>query len=143
MSGHSSPMVNRRGFLAAGVAGAAILGLRAPARAAQPLKVGLLLPLSGGLAREGQSCKRGADVTPALLADMGMPVQLMIADTETNIDTARTRAEKLIADGAQIMVCGGRDMAAGVMAALAEVMAPLGLDPATLKARGRYAEDVY
>lgn len=107
MSGHSSPMVNRRGFVAAGVAGAAALGLGGrvrPLHAAQPLKVGLLLPMSGGLAREGQSCKRGADVTPALLADMGMPVQLMIADTETSIDTARTRAEKLIAEGAQVLI---------------------------------------
>jgi branched-chain amino acid transport system substrate-binding protein len=107
MSGHSSPMVNRRGFLAAGAAGAAALGLGGrvgPLHAAEPLKIGLLLPMSGGLAREGQSCKRGADVTPALLAEMGMPVQLMIADTETNIDTARTRAEKLIADGAQVLI---------------------------------------
>jgi sulfite reductase (NADPH) flavoprotein alpha-component len=56
-------------------------------------------------------------------------------------DAARLRT--LIADGAQVMVCGGREMAAGVMAALADVLAPLGLDPATLKARGRYAEDVY
>lgn len=105
MSGHSSRMVNRREVLAAGAAGAVVLGagIRSP-RAAQPLKVGLLLPMSGGLAREGQSCKRAADLTPGVLAEMGMPVQLMIADTETNIDTARTRAEKLIADGAQVLI---------------------------------------
>ncbi len=50
---------------------------------------------------------------------------------------------KMVADGAQIMVCGGRDMAAGVMAALGDVLASIGLDTATLKAQGRYAEDVY
>ncbi|MGO4916167.1 PepSY domain-containing protein [Pseudogemmobacter sp. W21_MBD1_M6] len=49
----------------------------------------------------------------------------------------------LIAGGAQIMVCGGRDMAQGVRDALAEVLLPVGLDPVTLKAAGRYAEDVY
>ncbi|MBI1418276.1 MAG: N-acetylglucosamine transferase [Limimaricola sp.] len=49
----------------------------------------------------------------------------------------------LIGQGAQIMVCGGREMAAGVMEALADVLAPVGLAPATLKAQGRYAEDVY
>tara|TARA_R110002072_G_scaffold84217_10_gene190913 strand:- start:234 stop:2498 length:2265 start_codon:yes stop_codon:yes gene_type:complete len=49
----------------------------------------------------------------------------------------------LIADGAQILVCGGRDMAAGVEAALADILAPIGLTPALLKAGGRYAEDVY
>ena len=101
------PFVSRRDFLAGTAAGAAALGVGGslrPARAAQPLKVGLLLPLSGSLAREGQSCKRGADVTPALMADLGMPVQLMIADTETNLDTARTRAETLIADGAEVLI---------------------------------------
>ena len=50
---------------------------------------------------------------------------------------------RLIEDGAQILVCGGRDMAAGVARALQEVLAPHGLEPALLKAEGRYLEDVY
>jgi sulfite reductase (NADPH) flavoprotein alpha-component len=49
----------------------------------------------------------------------------------------------LIAKDAQIMVCGGHGMAAGVMTALEEVLMPLGVTPAALKAEGRYAEDVY
>ena len=49
----------------------------------------------------------------------------------------------LIEDGAQILVCGGRDMAAGVMQALHDVLTPHGLCPIRLKAEGRYAEDVY
>ena len=54
-----------------------------------------------------------------------------------------TRIAKLIDGGAQVLVCGGRDMAAGVAAALTEVLAPQGLTPAMMKAEGRYAEDVY
>ncbi|PKP75217.1 MAG: N-acetylglucosamine transferase [Alphaproteobacteria bacterium HGW-Alphaproteobacteria-6] len=50
---------------------------------------------------------------------------------------------RLIAAGARVMVCGGRDMAAGVADALAEILAPAGMTPATLKAEGRYVEDVY
>lgn len=50
---------------------------------------------------------------------------------------------RLIRNGARIMVCGGRDMAAGVADALAEILAPAGLTPAALKAEGRYAEDIY
>ncbi|MDE3029611.1 MAG: N-acetylglucosamine transferase, partial [Paracoccaceae bacterium] len=50
---------------------------------------------------------------------------------------------KLIQKGAQIMVCGGRDMAEGVMESLESVIAPLGLSTVTLKAEGRYVEDVY
>jgi sulfite reductase (NADPH) flavoprotein alpha-component len=49
----------------------------------------------------------------------------------------------LIGEGARIMVCGGRDMAAGVREALAHILAPAGLSPAMLKAEGRYVEDVY
>jgi len=56
-------------------------------------------------------------------------------------DADRLRA--LIADGAQIMVCGGRDMAAGVMEAIADVLAPAGLTPLALKVQGRFVEDVY
>jgi sulfite reductase (NADPH) flavoprotein alpha-component len=56
-------------------------------------------------------------------------------------DADRLRA--LIASGAQVMVCGGRDMAAGVTEAIADVLAPTGLTPIALKAQGRYAEDVY
>jgi sulfite reductase (NADPH) flavoprotein alpha-component len=50
---------------------------------------------------------------------------------------------ELIRNGARVMVCGGRDMAAGVADALAEILAPAGLTPAVLKAEGRYVEDVY
>ena len=50
---------------------------------------------------------------------------------------------RLIRDGARVMVCGGREMAAGVADALADILAPQGLTPAVLKAEGRYVEDVY
>ena len=50
---------------------------------------------------------------------------------------------RLIRAGARVMVCGGRDMAAGVAAAMADILSPSGLTPAMLKAEGRYVEDVY
>ncbi len=50
---------------------------------------------------------------------------------------------RLIRGGARVMVCGGRDMAAGVADALAEILSPVGLTPVALKAEGRYVEDVY
>ena len=53
------------------------------------------------------------------------------------------RLIRLVQSGAQILVCGGRDMAAGVRETLSDVLAPTGLTPALLKAQGRYAEDVY
>ncbi|MDF2398947.1 nitric oxide synthase [Pseudomonas sp. 3MA1] len=50
---------------------------------------------------------------------------------------------RLVETGAQVLVCGSRDMAKGVMQALDEVLAPLDLSVLTLKAQGRYREDVY
>ena len=50
---------------------------------------------------------------------------------------------RLVRQGARVMVCGGRDMAAAVSATLGEILAPAGLTPAALKAEWRYAEDVY
>ncbi|HHZ07237.1 MAG TPA: N-acetylglucosamine transferase [Rhizobiales bacterium] len=48
-----------------------------------------------------------------------------------------------IRDGARVMVCGGREMAAGVAGTMARLLEPHGLSPAMLKAQGRYVEDVY
>ncbi len=49
----------------------------------------------------------------------------------------------LIRNGARVMVCGGRHMAASADDALAEILTPTGLTPTVLKAEGRYVEDVY
>jgi len=57
------------------------------------LKIGVLLPNSGLQGLIGQSCQKGADLAPAVIKDLvGVDVALMNADTETNVDTARTRA---------------------------------------------------
>lgn len=50
---------------------------------------------------------------------------------------------KLIARGAQIIVCGGRDMGRGVALAIDDILAPMGLTAAMLRTTGRYLEDVY
>lgn len=50
---------------------------------------------------------------------------------------------ELIRQEAQILVCGGREMAGAVAETLDRVVRPLGLDLATLRSNGRYLEDVY
>ncbi|WP_460135351.1 PepSY domain-containing protein [Pseudomonas sp. S1_E04] len=50
---------------------------------------------------------------------------------------------RLMEKGAQVLVCGSREMAKGVMQTLDEVLAPLNLSVQALKAQGRYREDVY
>ncbi len=86
---------------------------------AQKLKVGVLLPRSGFMGFIGQSCQKGADLAPGVLKEMlGVDIELMNADFETNVDTARTRAERLIQEGAHVLV-GPFD--SGAAAAIAQV----------------------
>ena len=69
------------------------------------LKVGVLLPRSGVQAGIGQDCQRGVDITPGILKDLGLPaLEIMNGDTETKVEVARSRAEKLISDGAQVLI---------------------------------------
>jgi sulfite reductase (NADPH) flavoprotein alpha-component len=49
----------------------------------------------------------------------------------------------LVRQGAQIMVCGGREMANGVREVLDQCLAPLGLSADSLKQKGLYLEDAY
>jgi branched-chain amino acid transport system substrate-binding protein len=86
---------------------------------AQKLRVGVILPRSGFQGFIGQSCQKGADLAPGVIKEMlGVDIELMNADTETNVDTARTRAERLIQEGAHILV-GAFD--SGQSAAIAQV----------------------
>jgi branched-chain amino acid transport system substrate-binding protein len=89
------------------------------------LKVGVLLPRSGYQAGIGQDCQRGVDITAGILKDLGLPsLQIMNADTETNVETARARAEKLIGEGAQLLV-GAFD--SGQSSAIAQVAEQKGI----------------
>ena len=89
------------------------------------LKVGVLLPRSGFQAGIGQDCQRGVDIAAGLLKDMGLPnLQIMNADTETNVDVARSRAEKLIGEGAQVLM-GAFD--SGQSSAIAQVAEQKGI----------------
>jgi branched-chain amino acid transport system substrate-binding protein len=92
---------------------------------AQKLKVGVILPRSGYLGFIGQSCQKGADLAPGVIKDMlGVDIELMNADFESNVDTARTRAERLIQEGANVLV-GPFD--SGAAAAIAQVAEQRGM----------------
>src|SRR3974390_3512232 len=85
---------------------------------ARKLKVGVILPRSGYLGFIGQSCQKGADLAPGVIRDMlGVDVEIMNADFESNVDAARTRAERLIQEGANVLV-GAFD--SGASAAIAQ-----------------------
>jgi branched-chain amino acid transport system substrate-binding protein len=114
------------------LAGAAATGLAAPSivraqgtGARAPLMVGVLLPRSGFEASIGQDCQRGVEIAPGILKSLGLPeLTVMNADTESNVDVARQRAEKLINDGAQLLI-GAFD--SGQTTAIAQVAEQKGI----------------
>lgn len=97
---------NRRRLLAGAAATAATIAAPAIVRAAGgPLKVGVILPRSGFEAGIGQDCQRGVDITAPILKSLGLPeLTIMNGDTESNVNTAREHAEKLVSDGAQLLI---------------------------------------
>ncbi|MBO0717163.1 MAG: ABC transporter substrate-binding protein [Rhizobiales bacterium] len=121
--------LNRRHLLVSAVAGATSLAapgmVRAQGAGGAPLKVGVLLPRSGFEASIGQDCQRGVDIAPGILKSLNLPeLAVMNADTESNVDVARERAEKLINDGAQLLV-GAFD--SGQTTAIAQVAEQKGI----------------
>jgi len=118
--------INRRALLSGASAALVTVGpvSRALAQAA-PLKVGVLLPRSGAQAGIGQDCYRGVEIAGPILKGLGLPaLTIMSGDTETNVDTARSQAEKLINQGAQLLV-GAFD--SGQSSAIAQVAEQKGI----------------
>jgi branched-chain amino acid transport system substrate-binding protein len=111
--------LTRRDFtLGAAAASAALATPPRAARAAEPIRIGSLLPRSGFQALIGQGCQRAVDLAKKMLPEMGYAVEVIDADTESKPEVARTQAEKLIREGAQILV-GAFD--SGQTAAIAQV----------------------
>jgi branched-chain amino acid transport system substrate-binding protein len=124
----SKTRISRRTFTA-GVGAAGIVAGTAPfniiSAQGAPLKVGVLLPRSGAQAGIGQDCQRGVDITAGMLKDLKLPaLQIMSADTETNVEVARARAERLINEGAQLLM-GAFD--SGQSTAIAQVAEQRGI----------------
>jgi len=98
--------ISRRRFTAA--AAAPTVAAATPLKyglAASKLKVGILLPRSGPQGQIGIDCMRGAEIAMPILKKHGFPdVEFMLGDTETKVDVSRARAEKMINDGAQLMI---------------------------------------
>jgi len=131
MSKENKNGISRRQFATGVAAGASLLAApgimrSAYAQGSAPLKVGVLLPKSGVQAGLGQACQRGADIAEAVLNDLnyGVKIELMNADTESNVDIARTQAEKLINNGANVLT-GAFD--SGQSAAIAQVAEQRGI----------------
>jgi branched-chain amino acid transport system substrate-binding protein len=106
--------VHRRTFLkAAGTAaGAATLGFPAVLRAQAPaFKIGAIHPVTGPLAEPGQACRLGAQMAAdainaagGIKALNGTKLELIVGDTQTKPEVGRTEAERVINQGAQMLM---------------------------------------
>jgi branched-chain amino acid transport system substrate-binding protein len=125
MTSFQRTRITRRTLMAATAAAGATLAMPAIGRAQGVMKVGSLLPRSGVQALIGQDCQRAVELAPPILKSLGLPdITIMNADTETNVDVARSRAERLINEGAQLLV-GAFD--SGQTSAIAQVAEQKGI----------------
>ncbi|HEX7784747.1 MAG TPA: ABC transporter substrate-binding protein, partial [Methylomirabilota bacterium] len=114
MSQRRQLRLHRRTFLkAAGTAaGAAALGFPAVLRAQAPVfKVGVVHPVTGPLAEPGQACRLGAQMAAEAINAAGgikslngAKLELIVGDTQTKPDVGRTEAERVINQGAQMLM---------------------------------------
>lgn len=103
--------ISRRELLAGMGAAGVALGAR-PARAqAGAVKVGAVHPVSGVLAQIGQACRQGAQLAVAqvngsggLRSKRGARLELLVGDSESKAEVGAAEAERLIREGAKVIV---------------------------------------
>lgn len=107
--------ISRRGFLqAAAAAGAAtaIGGFPTVLRAAPPtIKIGSVQPVTGPLAVIGQGQRRGAQMAVEYINSQGgiksmggAKLELLLGDSQTSAEVGRSEADRLIKEGAKVIV---------------------------------------
>ena len=106
--------LHRRTFLktAGAVAGTAALGFPAVLRAQAPtVKIGVIHTVTGPLAEPGQACRLSAQIAAEAINAAGgikslggARLELLLGDTQSKPDVARTEAERLINAGAQMLM---------------------------------------
>ncbi|MFH6787169.1 MULTISPECIES: ABC transporter substrate-binding protein [Methylobacterium] len=100
-------MPSRRSVLA-GLAAAPLVP--ALARAAEPIKVGLIIPLSGGAGRQGQDVTHAVQGMAALINEgggvLGRPVEILVRDDESTPAIGVAKANELAAAGVAVVLEG-------------------------------------
>src|SRR5215471_79925 len=87
-------------LLAVGATGLAVLALAPAARAAEPIRIGVVTPLSGSYAPIGKQVRWGAELAVkeinAAGGVSGRPFELLFEDEEANPPVAVRKSEKLL-----------------------------------------------
>lgn len=107
--------ISRRGFLqvaAAAGAATAVGGFPAVLRAEPPtIKIGSVQPVTGPLAVIGQGQRRGAQMAVEYINSKGgiksmggAKLELLLGDSQTSAEVGRSEADRLIKEGAKVIV---------------------------------------
>jgi branched-chain amino acid transport system substrate-binding protein len=104
--------VTRRTFLAATAGSAAALGFPLPLRAqSKTFKIGVVHPVTGALAEPGQACRLGAQMAAdainaagGIKSKGGLRLELIVGDTQTKPENGRVEAERVVNQGAQMLL---------------------------------------
>jgi len=74
-----------------------MMGAALPAAAADPVKIGVLVPLTGIVAQGGLEMKMGIEMAALEKKTvLGRPIELVVEDTQLKPDVAVSKAEKLV-----------------------------------------------
>ncbi len=106
---------DRRTFLkvtGAAAGATALVGFPAVLRAQTPtFKIGVVHPVTGPLAEPGQACRLGAQMAADAINAAGgikslggAKIELILGDTQTKPEVGRTEAERVITQGAQMLM---------------------------------------
>jgi branched-chain amino acid transport system substrate-binding protein len=84
--------------------------LPALARAAEPIKIGVIIPLSGGSGRQGQDVANAVQAMAALInADggvLGRPIEILVRDDESTPAVGVAKANELASAGVAVVLEG-------------------------------------
>ncbi len=120
--------VSRRNFLTLAGATAGAVAFPWPLRA-QPktVKVGVVSPISGAMAEVGGDCRLGAQMAAdainaagGIKSMGGARIELLLADSETKVEVARTEADRLIGAGAHLLTGGFHSAHVAAISSLAQ-----------------------
>src|SRR5262249_39165156 len=108
----AKPELKRRAFLATAATAAVGAGFPVALRAqAKTFKIGVVHPVTGPLAEPGQACRLGAQMALEAINAAGgikslggMKLEMLVGDTQTKPDVGRTEAERVVNQGAQMLM---------------------------------------
>jgi branched-chain amino acid transport system substrate-binding protein len=104
--------LTRRTFLTSAAAGVAVAGFPLPLRAQSgTFRIGAVHPITGPLAEPGQACRLGAQMAVdavnaagGIKSKGGIKLELILGDTQTKPENGRVEAERVVNQGAQMLL---------------------------------------